>query len=196
MPAAGATSGGMTLKRCSMVAGKRWRTLGGLGVGAFMAASLIAGTPAGGTTVGSTSTALRTAGPLRDLQPAVADPTDGAYAQFAASASGGSTTAYFVLYGLNPAAAGEVHGAHVHTGPCVAGNGTIAGPHYNAGGAPSPTTEVWLDFTILGNGSAYATTTVPFVIPPGAAMSVVIHAAPTAPGGAAGARIACLPVAF
>jgi hypothetical protein len=172
------------------------RRLGVLGLSAFIAASLAAGAAAGATTTNAPQTALRTAGPLRDLQPAVADPTDGAYAQVAANTSGTSTTVYLVVYGLQAAAAGQVHGAHVHTGPCVAGNGAIAGPHYNAGGAASPTTEVWLDFTIQPNGSAYATTTVPFVIPPGAAMSVVVHAAPTATGGAAGARIACLPVAF
>ena len=164
--------------------------------GAAAAGSLLVGTSAGAVVTQPAKTALRTAGPLQDLQPSVADPTDGGYAQFAANTSGGSTTAYLVLYGLNPAKAGETHGAHVHTGPCVAGNGAAAGPHYNTGGTASPTTEIWLDFTIQPNGSGYATTTVPFTIPGGAAASVVIHAAPTAPGGVAGARIACLPVLF
>jgi superoxide dismutase, Cu-Zn family len=170
--------------------------VGALALGGLLAASLAAATSAGAATTDSGATGVRSAGPLVDLQPTVANPADGAFAQFAATKSDGTMTAYLVIYGMNPAAAGEVHGAHVHTGPCVAGDGAAAGPHYNSGGPPSPSTEVWLDFTIQPNGSAYSTTTVPFVIPPGGAMSVVVHAAPTAPGGAAGARIACLPVNF
>jgi Cu-Zn family superoxide dismutase len=164
--------------------------LGIIAVGAFIAASLTLGGPA------TAATGLRTAGPLRDLAPSAANPTDGAYAQVAATGSGASTTVYLVINGLSPAAAGEVHGAHVHTGPCIAGDGTSAGPHFNIGGPASATTEVWLDFTIQPNGAGYASTTVPFVIPPGGAKSVVIHATPTQPGGGAGARIACLPVLF
>src|SRR5947208_15975330 len=95
-------------------------------IGGLCAGLVAVAAAAGATETQPAQTSLRTAGPLRDLQPAVADPTDGAYAQFAASTAGGATTAYLVLYGLNPAAAGETHGAHVHTGPCVAGNGAAA----------------------------------------------------------------------
>jgi Cu/Zn superoxide dismutase len=174
--------------------GGRRGALGVIGAVVFVAASLLVGGPATALTEGPAA-GLRTAGPLRDLQPS-ANPTDGAFAQFAATTSGNSTTAYFVINGLNPAAAGEVHGAHVHTGPCVAGNGAAAGPHFRVGTTATPSTEVWLDFTIQPNGSGYASTTVPFTIAPGTAQSVVIHAAPTQPGGAAGDRIACLPVPF
>jgi Cu-Zn family superoxide dismutase len=54
---------------------------------------------------------------------------------------------------------------------------------------------VWLDFRVFGNGHAFALADVPFVIPSGGAMSIVIHAMPTDPMGVAGARLACLPVA-
>ncbi|MCA1693194.1 MAG: superoxide dismutase family protein [Actinobacteria bacterium] len=39
-------------------------------------------------------------------------------------------------------------------------------------------------------------TSVPFVIPHGAARSVVIHEQATQVGGGAGPRMACLPVSF
>jgi Cu/Zn superoxide dismutase len=95
-------------------------------------------------------------------------------------------------------------GAHVHTGPCIAGEPAAAGPHFNitaVGGNPpttiSPATEVWLDFTIRANGTAHSNTKVPFTIPAGGAGAVVVHALPTDPAtGAAGARLACLPAAF
>ena len=138
----------------------------------------------------------RGAGPLQDLQLSTVQPTDGATAQVVARESGGSTTVTLKVQALDHAAAGKTLGAHVHVGPCVAGNGAIAGPHYNAGGGPSPTTEVWLDFTIDENGTAHAEATVPFTIAAGAAASVVIHASPTSTTGAAGPRLACLPVQF
>ncbi len=108
----------------------------------------------------------------------------------------GATRVALRLRGLDAAAAGNRYGAHIHVGPCVAGDGAAAGPHYNAGGGVSEETEVWLDFVIGANGTAAASTTVPFVIAPGTAQSLVIHALPTDPTGAAGARIACLPVEF
>ena len=138
----------------------------------------------------------RGAGPLQDLQPATSQPTDGATAQVVATESDGSTTVNLKVQALDQAATGTTLGAHVHVGPCVASNGAAAGPHYNAGGDVSDETEVWLDFAIQANGTARATTTVPFVIASGAAASVVIHALPTSPDGTAGARLACLPVQF
>ena len=109
----------------------------------------------------------RGAGPLRDLQLATAQPTDGATAQVVATESGGTTTVTLKVQALAHAAVGLTLGAHVHVGSCVAGSGTAAGLHYNAGGAASPQTEVWLDFKIAGNGTARAETTVPFTIAPG-----------------------------
>ncbi len=134
--------------------------------------------------------------PLTDLS-SDANATDGASAQVYAVAPGnGSTYVYLVLTGMDPASAGTTYGAHVHVGQCQAGNGAAAGPHYNTGGPASPQTEVWLDFTVLPGGIAIGQTVVPFEIPAGGAGAVVVHALPTAPGGAAGARIACIPVQF
>lgn len=147
----------------------------------------------------------RGAGPLRDLQPLTSQPTDGATAQVTARESAGSTTVEIKVQGLDHRAAGTTLGAHVHVGECVAGNGAAAGPHYNASAVVPPVvnalTEVWLDFTIRPNGTARASATVPFTIDAGAAGSVVIHADPTStgptpPSGAAGPRLACLPVQF
>lgn len=149
----------------------------------------------GGAPVGAASL-VQSVGPLRDFAPLASNVTDGASARLYASASRGSTSFRAYFTGLDPAAAGTTFGVHIHVGPCVAGNGAAAGPHYNAGGGVSATTEVWLDFTVYRGGSGYAHTTVPFVIAPGTAQSMVIHALPTATDGTAGARQACLPVSF
>lgn len=135
-------------------------------------------------------------GDLRDLAPASPNATDGAKVTVIAVESQNSTRVILLITGLDPAAAGTTFGAHVHTGPCVAGSPALAGPHYNTGGPPSPSTEIWLDFTVAANGVARSEATVPFGLPPGAANSVVVHALPTAPSGFAGPRIACEPVAF
>jgi len=144
-------------------------------------------------------TSARGAGELRDLQAATAQPTDHATAQVTATESAGSTTVTLKVQGIDHAAAGTVLGAHVHSGVCVEGNGAAAGPHYNTTGGQdiSDETEVWLDFTVQPNGTGSASATVPFTIPPGDAGSVVIHALHTNHvTGAAGARWACIPVAF
>ena len=99
---------------------------------------------------------------------------------------------------MDRTAVGTRYGAHVHVGPCVAGDGAAAGPHYNSTGGTTidPSTEVWLDFTVRSNGTAVAVSAVPFVIPSGGAQSIVIHALATMPNGTAGARLACLPLEF
>ena len=114
----------------------------------------------------------------------------------------GSTTFVLSVTGVDPAAAGQTYGAHLHVGPCVAGEGAAAGPHYNRSTVegdvpPSVTdqTEVWLDVTINAAGVGVSTTTVPFVPEPGD-RSVVLHAEPTTPSGSAGARLECLPVVW
>ncbi len=136
---------------------------------------------------------------LADLS-AADNPTDGARGLLVAVSPGdGSTRFVLVLTGLDPTAAGTTFGAHVHRGPCVAGNAAAAGPHYNTGdgGVPSPENEVWLDFIVRRGGVATSRTVAPFEIGPDRAQSVVIHALPTQPGtGVAGARMACLPVDF
>lgn len=138
----------------------------------------------------------RGAGELRDLQISTEQPTDHATAQVVATESAGYTTVTLKVQGIDHDAAGSTYGAHVHVGSCVEGSGAAAGPHYNSGATPSPTTEVWLDFTVEPNGTARSTATVPFTIPAGGAGAVVIHAGHTLPSGAAGPRWACLPVQF
>jgi len=155
---------------------------------------------AGSGPAGAASFYVQASGSLRDLAPNSANATDGATAQLWAVAIGGETRFFTFFSGLDPAAEGTTFGVHIHDGPCVAGNGAAAGPHYNTGGTPSTDTEVWLDFTVLPGGYGYSSTTVPFTIEPGDAQSMVIHVQPTQDGpptpGAAGSRQACLPVAF
>ena len=169
--------------------------------GWLTAAAVAAGLAVGAGPAAAASTFVQAGGALRDLQPGVANATDGATARLWAVQAGGETTYVLIVQGLDPASVGTTYGAHVHVGPCVAGNGAAAGPHYNSdGGVPTPENEVWLDFTVRAGGFGIARTTVPFTIEPGDAQSVVIHLQPTQHGGstpgAAGGRQACLPVEF
>ena len=165
--------------------------------GWLSAAAVAAGLALGVGPAAAASTFVQAGGALRDLQPATENATDGATASLWVVQAGGESTYVLLVQGLDPDAAGTTYGAHVHVGPCVAGNGAAAGPHYNSDGAvATPENEVWLDFTVRPGGFAVARTSVPFTNEPGDAESVVIHALPTAPGGAAGARQVCLPVAF
>ena len=134
-------------------------------------------------------------GELEDLAPDEA-PTDRGWAVASATVTGDRTVVVFNVKGLDRSAAGLMFGAHVQTGPCIAGDGAAAGGHYNAGGEASPETEVWLDFRVTRGGTGHATAVVPFAIAPGTAHSIVIHALPTDPSGAAGARLACIPLEF
>jgi Cu/Zn superoxide dismutase len=133
-------------------------------------------------------------GRLTDLR-AQADATDGARARLVVTEKSHKTRFVLRLEGLDDDA-GRRFGAHLHVGPCVAGDGMAAGPHYTSDSSKpaSPTTEVWLDFKVRRSGRARSVAVVPFTVPPGGARSVVVHELPTDPGGAAGARIACLPV--
>lgn len=136
------------------------------------------------------------AGPLVDLRPSVADPTDGVRAAALSVVTRRHTATVLVLSGFPTATAGRTFGAHVHSGPCVPGDGAAAGPHFNTTGQPpteiSPRTEVWLDFTVTRRGYGQAVAVVPFAIPRGAAGSIVVHEQPTDDAGAAGPRLACL----
>jgi Cu-Zn family superoxide dismutase len=106
------------------------------------------------------------------------------------------------------------YAAHAHVNACGS-TGDAAGPHFQklvdpaAGpGRPStdpayanPQNEIWLDLRTDGSGAAESTATVPFTFTDRAPASVIIHEAEktgTAPGqaGSAGARLACLDVAF
>jgi hypothetical protein len=144
---------------------------------------------------------IQVEGQLADLHPGFADVTDGARASMTAVRSNGQTTVVLNIEGLDRTSAGVKYGAHVHIGPCVAGNGSAALGHYNVTGQPptsiSPYTEIWLDFTVTGDGTGHATSVVPFEIPDGGAQSIVIHAMATVPlTGAAGIRLACIGVSF
>jgi Cu/Zn superoxide dismutase len=136
-------------------------------------------------------------GSLRDFLAATTEPTDGVTATARAWEDGTGSVVKLRLAGFAPAFAGNVYGAHLHTGPCVTGDGVAAGPHYNAGGGISASTEVWLDFEVQSDGTAAVEAHVPFLVTDGGAASIVIHALPTDPTtGAAGTRMACLPIQF
>jgi Cu/Zn superoxide dismutase len=141
-------------------------------------------------------------GTLSDLAPATAGPFDGARAVFVMVSDDGHSSVRLQVSGIDRAVAGRTFGAHLHVGPCVEGNGAAAGPHYNtdvlAGHVPprvDATTEVWLDFTATEGGTGHSFAAVPFVPVPGN-RSVVIHENPTDDHGAAGPRLACLPVSW
>ncbi|MEJ7582581.1 MAG: superoxide dismutase family protein [Acidimicrobiales bacterium] len=135
---------------------------------------------------------------LTDLQTTELNATDGAHARMkAVRLSHGRTRVRLMVTGLDRLASGSRFGAHVHTGPCVEGDGVSAGPHYTVtGSAPLSEREVWLDFTVGRGGTARASATVDFVIPQGGARAIVVHAMPTAVDGTAGPRMACIPVDF
>jgi Cu/Zn superoxide dismutase len=141
-------------------------------------------------------------GALSDLQPASASPFDGARARVVFVQHHGRSTFVLLVSGVGAAGVGNTYGAHLHTGPCVAGNGAAAGPHYNQStvdGVVPPVVnaqkEVWLDVTVGADGSAVAVAHVPFVPAPGN-RAVVLHADHTDDHGTAGARLACLPVSW
>jgi len=145
---------------------------------------------------------VRTDGLLSDLAPGSPGPFDGARARVQMVESARGSHSVLTVKGVDASANGRTFGAHLHDGPCVAGNGAAAGPHYNShvhGQTPttevSDRTEVWLDLTVE-DGSGTGTASVPFVPEPGK-RSVVIHAQPTDPAtGGAGPRLACLTVAW
>jgi len=138
-------------------------------------------------------------GDLVDLSATNADPFGDAFAHLVMTPNAHGTLFHLRVKGIDPAVAGDSYGAHLHVGPCIAGDGAAAGPHYNVSTNTPPLvsdqTEVWLDFTVTASGTGAADTTVPFLPAPGA-RSVVIHAEPTAPNGTAGARLVCLPVVW
>lgn len=140
---------------------------------------------------------VRATGPLADLAPS--DPTlDGATARVQVVEVDDGTIVSLKVAGIDPSLAGRTLGSHLHVGGCTAGDAAGTGGHLNTTGGVevSPTTEVWLDFTVTSGGTAHSIARVPFTVPEGGAGSVVVHADPTAPSGAAGTKLACLPVAL
>lgn len=145
---------------------------------------------------------IRTDGALKDFAPSASGPFDGASARVQMVESAQGSHAVLTVKRIGAAAEGQRFGAHLHDGPCIAGDGAAAGGHYNShvhgGSTPaeiSDRTEIWLDFTVA-DGAGTGTATVPFVPDPGS-RSVVVHAQPTNPAtGGAGARLACLTVSW
>jgi Cu-Zn family superoxide dismutase len=107
----------------------------------------------------------------------------------------GATRVRLMVAGMPPS---RTFGAHVHVNGC--GSDPLAsGGHYQHGSPTMPVAEreVWLDFTTDSEGRGTGTSTTPWLIEPGSAGSVVVHASPTNPStGAAGARLFCTDVPF
>lgn len=145
-----------------------------------------------------TGPAVRASGSLLDLSPGTSDLTDGATARVRARSTDDGTIVTLHLHHLGRGQGRPTLGAHVHAGPCIEGSGAAVGPHWRTSPlAPaSDLTEVWLDVTLTRGGTARSVADVPFHVPPGSAGSVVVHQLPTQPDGAAGPRLACLPVPF
>jgi Cu/Zn superoxide dismutase len=136
--------------------------------------------------------------PLSDLQTATTEPLEGATGTLRMTLGTSRSAFVLKLNGIDRSAAGTTYGAHLHSGPCVPGDGLAAGPHYNSATPPiiDEDHEVWLDFTVTRDGSGRATAVVPFV-PVHGSRSVVVHEMATDPHtGAAGARLACFPVVW
>jgi superoxide dismutase, Cu-Zn family len=139
-------------------------------------------------------------GPLRGLAPH--GPFERGRAVVVMVSQGARTTVRLKVTGVGRMAAGRTFGAHLHTGPCVAGDGAAAGPHYNTdvinGRKPvrvDSEREIGLDFTVGPSGAANASTVVPFAPKPGD-RSIVIHEHATDHHGTAGGRLACLPLSW
>jgi hypothetical protein len=138
-------------------------------------------------------------------------PFDDAWVSLQVKKSGDGTNFVLDVTGINPTAAGDEFGAHLHTKACEdLSSGMPGGPHYNdevvAGGVPvaeaeiSRRTEVWFDLVPSVGGVdsvdgaiARDSTTVKFVpVDPDRVMSIVLHNAATElKTGLAGARGAC-----
>ena len=136
--------------------------------------------------------------PLSDLQFATTQPLEGAHATLRLTVGRTKSAYVLTVVGIARSAAGTTYGAHLHSGSCVPGDGAAAGPHYNSASPPvvDASHEVWLDFTVNRSGGGRATAIVPFV-PVHGARAVVIHEMATNHDtGAAGARLACMPVVW
>jgi Cu/Zn superoxide dismutase len=143
----------------------------------------------------------RYGGYLTDLSPTTDDVFDGAQASAVMIGIEGSSFFRLQITGIDDNAEGNEYPAHLHKGPCVAGQGASALGHYNTqeeAGLPAPWpvnshTEVHLDFTVNSDGSARATANVPF-IPLSENRSIVIHTDARAAAESSPAHLACLPL--
>lgn len=173
------------------------RIRGGMaGLVAFSAAMAV-----GSTAIAAGTVINRFSDPLRDYDTASAGPFDSATARLQLVGHGSGATAVLHVRGVDPSVSGRTFGAHLHNGACGTDQPLLSGGHYNhdahSGTTPvtvSDQTEVWLDFTVDATGAGDSSSVVRFDLVPGT-RSVVIHENRTDPTtGAAGPRIACLPV--
>ena len=122
----------------------------------------------------------------------------------------GRTLVTLTVKGMAP---GKVYGAHAHVAACGS-LPTAAGGHWQREVDPvqpsvdpayaNPANEVWLDVTTDETGAGTATAALDYAFPSQRApRSVIIHARATSTGsdgtgaaGTAGARLACVDVAF
>jgi len=127
----------------------------------------------------------------------------------AVATTAGDTITVLHVRGLRP---NTEYGAHAHVNACHPTDGAAAGPHFQNVPNPDPANpgdpayanpgnEIWLDLTTNAAGNAVARSKVAWQFAPDRrAGSVIIHARHTHPGpqdaGTAGARLACLTVAF
>lgn len=122
--------------------------------------------------------------------------------------SSDSTRVILQLQGFAP---NTTYGAHAHVNSCSPTSGAAAGPHYQYVKDPvspstnpayaNPRNEIWLDTTTNAAGNGTAVARVDWTFPADRkAKSVILHAEPTRTGpndsGVAGARLACIDVAF
>jgi superoxide dismutase, Cu-Zn family len=115
---------------------------------------------------------------------------------------GDKTRVTLTVSGLAP---NTTYGAHLHKLACA---DMMAGGHYQHAPAArsdasatdplfaNPANEVWLDFTTDDTGKGMSERTVNFMVRPGEAKAIVVHAMITGAGGVAGLKLACLPMAF
>lgn len=90
------------------------------------------------------------------------------------------------------AAAGRTFGAHVHQLSCGTEAAAAGGHYQHAPTGDLEGREVWLDFTVNRAGNGHAEARRPWAVDQSRPRSVIIHAAPTATDGTAGARLACI----
>lgn len=135
-------------------------------------------------------------GILTDLRLDEVDATDGAryWIRSKTRTHLGITWAKLVLFGVD-APDGTVLTSHAHTGPCVAGSGIAAGPHWQRpGGGVNARDEIWFASPphthpepgklVVRNGVVRGVSKIKFGVERGEIASFVVHAAN-------GDRLAC-----
>ncbi len=130
----------------------------------------------------------------------MSNPASGIKGSATATRDGSGMRVTLTVSGLTP---NRGYGAHIHKLSC---DTMQAGGHFQHMPAPdggandpafaNPMNEVWLDFTTDATGAAMVTTMVSWVPGAGQAKSIIVHDHHTEDGGVAGAKLACLSIAF